>query len=98
LLDPLVVCENELDYILDYNGRYCSKNNYIGSDYQSKRHVIWKFEEQMQVSGKFFGRFGDAELPEMTHFLFENMFQVVKMAEAIRKEDEKLCQSEERRA
>jgi hypothetical protein len=52
----------------------------------------------MQVSGKFFGRFGDAELPEMTHFLFENMFQVVKMAEAIRKEDEKLCQAEERRA
>jgi hypothetical protein len=98
LLDPLVVCENELDYILDYNGRYCSKNNYIGSDYQSKRHVIWEFEEQMQVSGKFFGRFGDAELPEMTHFLFENMFQVVKMAEAIRKEDEKLCQAEERRA
>lgn len=97
LLDPLMSRKYEIDYIIDYDRRYVSMHEYVGSDYKSKRDLLFGFESELANDTSFHGRFGDEYMPDLTDRLFEDVFKVVQVAEACRKEDEEMYLQEESR-
>lgn len=80
LLGPLLHVENAMDTIIDCCNAQVS-TVVPGSDYWSKRAILFHFERQLARSDCFHGRFGDYWMPPQTRLLFEENFNVVRVAE-----------------
>ena len=67
--------KDSIDNIIDHDARYISFNYYVGSDYESKKDLLFHFEKQLLREDYYFGRFG-VHRSNMGYTLFSDFFNV----------------------